>query len=248
MALDDLAEGDADQVAVFVEHGVERVDLAQHAHDLELLLMQRIADEIALNRQRILHEPRRMEGADRLVMGDAGRDDLAPAGPAGHEMRLDQAGGDAQVGLDEAAVDLHRRAARRGAAEVDVVLVVARIMVLDPDVRQHPGIADEFGQLLAEVGAVQAGRDQDRRSVERNAGGRQVSIIGRRNSRLGTGRVMSQIRMQALRLPRASSASGAEPTGRSNVDAIARAGSASLGKVVLRMTAACAAAGSAKER
>ena len=62
---------DADEVAVFVEHGVERVELAEHAHDLELLLMQRIADEIALDGERILHEPRGMEGADRLVMGDA---------------------------------------------------------------------------------------------------------------------------------------------------------------------------------
>ena len=49
-------------------------------------------------------------------MRDAGRHHLAAARPAGHEMRLDQAGGDAQVGLDEAAVELHRRAARRACA------------------------------------------------------------------------------------------------------------------------------------
>ena len=40
-----------------------------------------------------------------------------------------------------------------------------------------------------------------------------VSIIGRRNRPLGTGRVMSQIRMQALALPRARSASGGAPMG-----------------------------------
>jgi hypothetical protein len=40
-----------------------------------------------------------------------------------------------------------------------------------------------------------------------------VSTIGRRNSRFGTGRVMSQIRMQALRRPRASSARPGAPIG-----------------------------------
>ena len=50
MARDDLAEVDVDEVAVLVDHGVERVDVAQHPHDLELLLVQRIADEIALDR------------------------------------------------------------------------------------------------------------------------------------------------------------------------------------------------------
>ena len=39
--------------------------------------------------------------------------------------------------------------------------VVAREMVLDAHVRHHPGIADQFRQFLALVGAVQAGGDQD---------------------------------------------------------------------------------------
>ena len=92
---------DVDEVAVLVDHRVERVEFADHAHDLELLLVQRIADQVALDGERILHEARGMEGADGRVAGDAGRHHLAAAGPAGHEMRLDQAGGDAQIGLDE---------------------------------------------------------------------------------------------------------------------------------------------------
>ena len=94
---------DVDQVAIFVDDRVERVEVAEPADDLELLLVQRIADQVALNGERIFHEARGMEGADGFVAGDAGRDDLAAAGPAGHEMRLDEAGGDAQIGLDEAA-------------------------------------------------------------------------------------------------------------------------------------------------
>ena len=103
MAGDDLAEGDVDQVAILVDHRVERVEFADHAHDLELLLVQRVADQVALDGERVFHEAGGMEGADRCVAGDAGRDHLAAAGPAGHEVRLDQAGGDAQIGLDKNA-------------------------------------------------------------------------------------------------------------------------------------------------
>ena len=56
-----------------------------------------------------------------------------------------------------------------------------------------------------------------------------VSIIGRRNSRFGTGRVMSQIRMQALFLPRASSASAGAPIGLASAAAMAPLGSGSFG-------------------
>ncbi|KTQ97008.1 hypothetical protein NS226_05705 [Aureimonas ureilytica] len=53
MACDDLAEGHADEVALLVEPRIEGVDIAQHLDDLELLLVQGIAHEIALDRQRI---------------------------------------------------------------------------------------------------------------------------------------------------------------------------------------------------
>ena len=171
MAFDDLAERHVHEVAVLVDHRVQRVAVAQHAHDLELFLVQRIADEIALHRERILHEAGGVEGADRFVMRHARRDHLAAAGPAGHEVRLDQAGGDAQLRLHEAAVEPDRRAARRGAPEIDMHRFVAREMVLDPHVGHHPGIADQLGELLALVRTMQAGCDQDRDGTERDAGG-----------------------------------------------------------------------------
>ena len=70
-----------------------------------------------------------------------------------------------------------------------------------------------------------------------------ASIIGRRNSRFGTGRVMSQMRMQALFLPRASSESGAEQIGLTNAAEIAARGSDSLGITPLRMTVGRTSAG-----
>ena len=122
---------------------------------------------------RIFHETRGMEGADGFVVGDAGRDDLATAGPAGHEMRLDQAGRDAQIGFDEAAIELDRRSALRGDAEIDVIGVVARIVVLDSNPRHDPGVAHQFGKFFANVWPMQAGRDQNNDAVERNARGDQ---------------------------------------------------------------------------
>ena len=86
-----------------------------------------------------------------------GRDHLAPAGPAGHEMRLHQAGRDAQVGLDEAPVEPHRRPPP-GRAEKHVIVVGAGEMVGDVHRLQHPGIADQGGKLRALVGPVQPGR------------------------------------------------------------------------------------------
>ena len=71
-----------------------------------------------------------------------------------------------------------------------------------------------------------------------------VSIIGRRNSRFGTGRVMSQIRMQALRRPRANSASGGAAMGVWNAARTAAAGAASFVILGLRMTCAEAPGGS----
>ncbi len=167
MARDDLAEIDVNEIAVVVDDRVERVQVAEAPDDLELLLVERIADQIALNGEGILHEARGMEGADRLVVGDAGRNDLAAAGPPGHEVRLDQTGRDAQIRVDEAAVELDRRPARRGDAEIDMIGVVARVMVLDANMAHDPGIADHFGQFFADVGPMQAGRDQNDDAVER---------------------------------------------------------------------------------
>ena len=169
MAGDDFAERDVDQVAVLVDHGVERVKFADLAHDFELFLVQRIADQVALHGQRIFHEARGMEGADRRVTGDAGCHHFAPAGPARHEMRFHQAGGDAQIGLHQDAVDADRRAARRGRSEIDMIMRIARVMVQHPDVPHHPGVADDLGQFVAQVGAVQAGGDEDGDAVEGNA-------------------------------------------------------------------------------
>src|SRR4029077_5462414 len=51
----------------------------------------------------VQHEP-------RVQAGETGGDELRAAAEAGEEVRLDEAGGDAQVGLDPAGADVHRGA------------------------------------------------------------------------------------------------------------------------------------------
>ena len=172
MARDDFPECDVNQVAVLIDHRVERIEFADRAHDLELFLVQRIADEVALDGERVLHEAGGMEGANGRVAGDAGCDHLAAAGPAGHEMRLDQAGGDAQIGIDKNPVDADRGAAGGGRAQINMVVGVARVVIQHAHVRHHPRIADDLGQFVAQIRAMQAGRDQDRDLIERNAAAR----------------------------------------------------------------------------
>ena len=169
MALDDFAEADVDEVAVVVDDRIERVDVAQHPHDLELLLVQRVAGEVALDCERVLHEARAVERANRVGVRDSRCDDLPATGVAGHEMRLDQSGRDAQVRLDKSAVQLHRRAPPGGDAQIDVRGLVAREMILDAHGLEHPWVADDCGELLALVRPMQAGRDQDDDLLARHA-------------------------------------------------------------------------------
>ena len=154
MAFDDVAIRHEDQLALLIDDGVERHDVSEHAHDLELLLVQGIANKIARDRSGILHEGRGVEGSDRVGMSDARSNNLAPAGVARHEMRLDQAGGDADLRLDEAAIELDRHAPSLGPAEIDVGRIVAREMIDHPDLVKNPGITDNPRELLTFVGTV----------------------------------------------------------------------------------------------
>ena len=49
--------------------------------------------------------------------------------------------------------------------------LIARIMVLDANPLHDPRVANHFGKLLANVRAMQAGRDQNDNALERNARG-----------------------------------------------------------------------------
>jgi hypothetical protein len=119
--------------------------------------------------------------------GDAGREDLAAAGVAGHEVRLDQARQDPHVGLDEGPVEGDRRA-RRGDPQVDQARLVAGHVVDHPHAREDLVVADDPAQLLAQVGPVEARGHQDRDGLGRHARGAQPAEDRRSSRPLGTGR------------------------------------------------------------
>ena len=122
--------------------------------------MKWVAFKIAIDGIWIGHEPCAMESGDRLGVRQPGRDDFASAGITGHEMRFHQSGDDLKVRIHEPFVETHNRAAGRRRPEQDVILVPGGVMILDPYSPQDPRIADQFLQLGAEVGSMQAGGHQ----------------------------------------------------------------------------------------
>ena len=83
-------------------------------------------------------------------------------------MGLHKAHRDAQIGLDEPAVDAHLDAFRRVCKE-DMVLVVAGEMIGDPDVIEDPVVAHDLAKLLSLVGPVKARGDKDSDRARRDA-------------------------------------------------------------------------------
>jgi len=111
-------------VPFVVDHRVDRVDVAQHAHDLKLFLVQRVSFQLALHCTWVLDESRAVERADRFGVGDPRSDDLTAPGIARHEVRFDKPRRNAQVRLDEPSVEFDGRAERRRLPEVHVRRVV----------------------------------------------------------------------------------------------------------------------------
>ena len=83
-------------------------------------------------------------------------------------MRLDQAGGDLQVGPDVPAVDPAGNPPR-GRADQRVLFQACAEMVLDA-IAGHDLLAEHLELLGVGAGPVQAGRDQDQRLLAGNAG------------------------------------------------------------------------------
>jgi hypothetical protein len=111
----DVSAEDARDPALAVERDVDQEVDADQPHHFEQRLVERIAlhqagAHLALDHGRAVRDP------NRLDRRQARAHRLAPARVAGHQVRLDQAGDDAQVSLQEEAVDQDRNPAA-GAAE-----------------------------------------------------------------------------------------------------------------------------------
>ncbi len=89
-------------------------------------------------------------------------------------MRLDQASDDFQVRIDKASVEFDTRALGCG-AEIDVVGIITREVVLDAEVFEHPLVANQLGQFVALIRAMQTGSDQNTDRLARHTGGEQLA-------------------------------------------------------------------------
>src|SRR5207245_7025601 len=108
---------------------------------------------------RMFEQTRPVPDLHRLEGGDAWADDLAAAAVAGHEMRLDQSGGDLQISADVAAIEIDRHAVLCR-AEIIVLFQDLAVMVLDSIILSDV-LAEHLDQLGPLVRPVQAGGDQD---------------------------------------------------------------------------------------
>ena len=190
-----------------VEHDVDDEVAAGHAGDPGVFLVDRVAVEDAAVGLGVLEKLRAVPDLDGFERGDSRADQLAAAGIAGHQVRLDQAGGDLQVGPNVAGVD--PGGTPRGVVPRKRMLVEARaVMVLDAIARRRsprPTISSFSAGVLGRCRPVAMRIRIWSRAIPASC---KTLSVGPRIVRLGTGRVMSQIRMQASFRPRASSRNG----------------------------------------
>ena len=104
----------------------------------------------------------------RVETRESRGDHLRSAAEAGEEVRLDEAGGDLDIGIDPRTIQVHRNIGR-GRADVGERGSIAAVVVDHPiaagDVR-----AEHLLQLGGSVGAVRPGRDQNGDVVRRDIG------------------------------------------------------------------------------
>ena len=163
-----VAGHDRGDAPVAVERDIDDEVAARHAGDLGVLFVDGVAIQDAAVGLGVFEQLGAVPALDRFEGGHAGADQLPAARVAGHQVGLDQAGGDLQVGLHVAAVDPAGNPARSRADE-RVLLEPGAEMVLD-SIARHDLWPEHLELLGVGAGPVQAGRDQDQGALSRNAG------------------------------------------------------------------------------
>ena len=194
------------KILLIVDHRVHDKVAAGQSGDGRAFFVDRIAFETAATRMGMLDKRRTMPNFHGVQPRDAGTNQFSSAGKAGHEVRLDQAGGDFQIGRYVTRVDPRGHAVRRNAKE-RVLRTFLTEMIFDAVVFENRG-ADHLPQLMAIIRTVQTGSHQQQGSCRGIPPFSSASNIGGSSTWLGTGRVTSQISTQALRRLPANSISG----------------------------------------
>lgn len=124
-------EGSGD-AAVAGESDVDDEIVARHAGDFKEFAVERVVVDGAFDGLGLTHEFRAVEHLDGFLRGESGSDEFAAAGKAEHEMRFDEAESNAEIGGNEALIDVDRGSGRSD-AKAPVFGEYAGIMVDDTD-------------------------------------------------------------------------------------------------------------------
>ena len=165
--LDHIAGTGPGDAPLAVETDVDDEVAAGHERDAGVFLVDRVAVEDAAIRLRVLQKARAVPDLDGFEGGDSRADDLTATGVASHEVRLDQAGRDLEIGTEITAVEPNRHAIGRF-AEVIVFLQHLAVVILNPVIGDDLRTEHLF-QLGAFVGPVQAGGDENENILPRHA-------------------------------------------------------------------------------
>ena len=133
---------------------------AGHSRNLAHVVVDRIPFGDAPRRHRMTDAHGVVQREHGLQARQSRRDHLRAAAEAGKEMRLDESGRNAHVGVQPQAIEVHLDARRR-VAGVDESRSVAAI-VIDNAVLPHDVAAEHRVDFRGRVAAMRAGRDQDR--------------------------------------------------------------------------------------
>ena len=193
--------------------------MPRHPGNFGELAVQRIIFDGTFHRQLFAHEAGAVDHLDGFLRGETGNHEFAAARVTRHQMRLDEAECETEVGTDEALVDPGGSAGARR-AEVAVACRIARVVVFHA-IGGGDFFADDFADFVGGGGAMQSGGDQDDNARAFDACGFEAAENRGRTMRLGAGRVMSQTEMAAEVLSRARSMREGEEMGRSRACSMA---------------------------
>ena len=154
-----ITREDGGDAAITGQRHVDHEIVPGHGRDLTELAMQRVLGKRALHRIGVSHEQRAVEPLDRLLAGQADRDQLAPARKTGHQMRLDEPEGDVEVGFDKSPVRVDGRS-RSGFSQISLFVLLLGAMGIDRVAGKDLG-ADDLVELALGRLTVESGGDED---------------------------------------------------------------------------------------
>src|SRR5450631_1872217 len=114
MGYDGVASKDSGDFALLSKGHIEDEVMARHASDLEEFGVQGVVVDRPFGSHGIAHEARRVNDLDRLLRGQTGCDEFTASRETEHEMLLDEAERNVQIGFHKALIYIDRGATTSG--------------------------------------------------------------------------------------------------------------------------------------